>query len=147
MKKTWYRSVNLKPLGPFTLLEMRAFVHSGEIGLCDLISNNENGDSWKPAYEWGVFELTLFPAGQEYLPGGDVDEGVREWVLLVEQRNASPVQEGPYSIQDIKQRLSSGQVSPYQHIWKTGLSGWCRIKDRPEFYTAISSRQLSSTSL
>ena len=147
MKKTWYRSVNLKPTGPFTMAEMRSFIHSGEVGLCDLISNIEVGDSWRPAYEWGVFELNLFPAGQGYMPGAEIDEDVHEWVLLVELQNAAPLQEGPYSIRDIKQKLSAGAVSPYQHIWKTGLSGWCRIKDRPEFYTVISSKQLSSTNL
>lgn len=144
MKKSWYRSINLKPTGPYTLMEMRAFVRSGEVGFFDLISNEEEGDVWKSACEWGVFEVNLFPAGQGFIPGQDIDENLREWVLLVEQKNSAPLQEGPYSVQDIKLKLSSGSASPYQHIWKTGLSGWCRIKDRPEFYSVISSKQLSS---
>ncbi|WP_413561471.1 GYF domain-containing protein [Bdellovibrio sp. HCB209] len=147
MKKTWFRSIQRRPMGPFSLEEMRAFVHRGEIGFQDLVLDESKGDVWKPAAEWGVFELTLFPAGQSFIPGMPINEETPEWVILVEQKNASPLQEGPYSVAEIKAGLTAGLISPYQHTWKTGLSGWCLIKDRPEFYACITSEQLSSERL
>jgi hypothetical protein len=143
MKKTWYRNVNLKPLGPFTLDEMRALVHAGEVGPQSLICDESQGEHWKAASEWGVFELTLFPAVQAYIPGQEFDIHIREWVVLVEQDGAPSLQEGPFSISEILERLQAGTLSPYQHAWKAGLSGWCQLKDRPEFYSSISSKQLS----
>ncbi|WP_413587543.1 GYF domain-containing protein [Bdellovibrio sp. HCB274] len=147
MKKTWFRSVNLKPQGPFSLEEMRAFIHRGEVGFQDLILDESKGEVWKPAAEWGVFELTLFPAGQSFIPGMPIDEELPEWVVLVGQNGGTPLQEGPYSVADIKAGLNAGQISPYQLIWKSGLSGWCQVKDRPEFYASITSDQLSLESL
>lgn len=147
MKKTWFRNLQMKPMGPFSLEEMRAFVHRGEIGFQDLILDESKGDTWKPAAEWGVFELTLFPAGQLFIPGMPIDEDLPEWVVLVEQKGSSPLQEGPYSVNAIKAGLTAGHISPYQYTWKSGLSGWCMIKDRPEFYSSISSEQLSSENL
>jgi hypothetical protein len=144
MKKTWFRSIQLKPMGPFSLEEMRAFIHRGEVGFLDLILDESKGDVWKPAAEWGVFELSLFPAGQSFIPGMPLDEENPEWVILVEQNGSAPLQEGPYSIAAIKAGLREGRVSPYQHIWKSGLSGWCQVKDRPEFYSVITSDQLVS---
>ncbi len=43
------------------------------------------------------------------------------------------LQEGPFSIQELRASLQAKTISPEQYIWKTGLSGWCRIIDRPEF--------------
>ncbi len=144
MKKTWFRSIQLKPMGPFSLEEMRAFIHRGEVGLLDLILDESKGDVWKPAAEWGVFELSLFPAAQSFIPGMDLDETLPEWVILVGQlASPVPLQEGPYSIADIKTGLKNGKFSPYQLIWKSGLSGWCQVKDRPEFYASITSEQLA----
>ncbi|QDK45439.1 DUF4339 domain-containing protein [Bdellovibrio sp. ZAP7] len=143
MKKTWFRSIQLKPVGPFSLEEMRAFIHRGEVGLLDLVLDESHGDVWKPAAEWSVFELSLFPAAQSFIPGVELDENLPEWVVLVEQKGSAPLQEGPYSIANIKNGIRSGKFSPYQHIWKSGLSGWCQVKDRPEFYASITSEQLS----
>ncbi|WP_413581465.1 GYF domain-containing protein [Bdellovibrio sp. HCB288] len=147
MKKTWFRSVNLRPQGPYSLEEMRAFIHRGEVGFQDLILDESKGDVWKAAADWGVFELTLFPAGQSFIPGMSINEEAQEWVVLVGQNGGVPLQEGPYSVADIKAGLKAGRISPYQLIWKSGLSGWCQVKDRPEYYSCISSDQLSSESL
>ncbi|HEX7675800.1 MAG TPA: DUF4339 domain-containing protein [Bdellovibrio sp.] len=142
----WYCNLNLKPQGPFSMEEMRGKVYRGEIGPQDLICDNTS--SWKPASEWGVFEFQLFPAVQGLIPGGDINEEVSEWVLLVEQKDGSkPLQEGPYTVKELKSLLQNGRVSPYQYIWKSGLSGWCQLKDRSEFAAAITSKSLSDPSL
>lgn len=135
MKNTssWYYNRNLKPQGPLTLEEMRLLIHRGEVGPQDLISNAEEG-SWRPAWEWGVFERTLFPATQGYIPGVSFSEEEKEWVLLVPTVDGKgTVQEGPFSVRELREGLLNKNVSGQQYVWKAGLSGWCRIADRPEF--------------
>lgn len=138
--------MNLKPQGPFSFEELRGKVHSGEVGPQDLICDETS--SWKPAAEWGVFEFQLFPATQGFIPGSEISEDIREWVLLVDPgHGAKPLQEGPFTVSELRDSVMGGRVSPYQYIWKTGLSGWCQIKDRPEFMGMISSERLSDPSL
>lgn len=143
MKNTvWYCHKNLKPLGPFSEVEVREKIHRGEVGPQDLICD-ETG-SWKPASEWGIFEFQLFPAVQGLIQGADFDEGISEWVLLVEQgEGQKPFQEGPFSIRELKGLVEAGQVSVYQYVWKSGLSGWCQMKDRAEFSSLLTSKRLS----
>lgn len=144
MKNKWYCHVNLKPLGPFSLEEVRAKIHQGEVGPQDLICDESN--SWRPAMEWALFEFQLFPAGQGLTPDSAMVENVREWVLLVNSGNGmKPLQEGPYSLGELRESLRLGRISPQQYIWKTGLSGWCQVKDRPEF--AVSSMRPLDPSL
>lgn len=128
---SWYFSQNLKPQGPLTYEEMREKIHRGEIGPYDLIS--QDGD-WKPACEWGIFERTLFPATQAFTPGAVEMEDEKEWVLLVPGVDGNgALQEGPFSVRQLREGLLNKSVSGQQYIWKAGLSGWCRLKDRPEF--------------
>ncbi|MEK2645597.1 DUF4339 domain-containing protein [Bdellovibrio sp. BCCA] len=136
---SWYYNLNLKPQGPLSFEEMRARIHRGEVGPHDLISNDADG-SWRPACEWGVFEVTLFPATQAFMQGQDVVEDEKEWVLLVPAADGKGVvQEGPFSVREIREALRNHSVNGQQYIWKSGLSGWCRIQDRPEFAALVES--------
>jgi hypothetical protein len=147
MKKqnsTWYVHQNLKPQGPFTQEEVRAKIFRGEVGPCDLICHD---DIWRPASEWGVFEQQLFPAAQGVVFSEESRENVQEWVLLASLCDSSTGvessrQEGPFSVIELVQWMNQGRVSPYQFVWKNGLSGWCLIKDRPEFRSAMTSEML-----
>lgn len=135
---SWYYNVNLKPQGPLSYEEMRARIHRGEVGPQELISNDADG-SWKPACEWGAFEITLFPATQSFIYGQEILEDEKEWVLLVPTGDGKgTLQEGPFSVREIRQCLQKRVVSGQQYIWKAGLSGWCRVKDRPEFAALVS---------
>ena len=131
--KNWYFNRDLKPQGPHSLEEMRELIHSGDIGPHDLICHDVDG-AWKVASEWGVFERTLFPATQEYMPGQEFVADEKEWVLLASDDGGKTVlQEGPFSLADLRRSLEQRLVSDQQYIWKPGLSGWSRIADRPEF--------------
>ncbi len=133
MKDVWYYHQNLKPQGPLSLQEMRTRIHRGEIGPMDLVCHEADG-SWKPACEWSVFEASLFPAAQAFIYGQDVRTDEKEWVLLVPSKEAqSALQEGPFSISELNDLLRAQKISAQHYIWKPGLSGWCRLKDRPEF--------------
>ncbi|MFS4460017.1 GYF domain-containing protein [Bdellovibrio sp. HCB2-146] len=135
-QRKWYYSQNLKPQGPVSEEEIRLKIHRGEIGLYDLLSLVEEG-TWKPASEWRYFEASLFPSQQKVANpemGEDLDAS---WVLLLNSK-----QEGPFSSQQILQMVRSQQITASQLIWKSGLSGWCQIGDRPEFRSLINSEHL-----
>lgn len=130
---SWYYHHNLKPQGPLAAAEMRARIYRGEVGPHELISNDREGQ-WKPACEWADFEASLFPAGQALVLGQEVSYTEKEWVLLVPVGDGkSFLQEGPFSVQDLSAMMAKKMVASHQYIWKSGLSGWCRIQDRPEF--------------
>lgn len=139
MKKSWYFHHNLKPQGPFSLEEMRGKIHRGEVGPQDLICDETQEGRWLPALEWGVFEAGLFPATQNFFHGIDIDLDNKEWVLLATEPGTGKLhQQGPYSVQELLELLRQSKIHPSQHVWKGGLSGWCRLQDRPEFQSAIS---------
>ncbi len=128
----WYISQNLKPLGPFTLQEMRLKVHKGEVGPTDLVLNEEQGD-WVAASQWGCFEAALYPSKQGHIDGIAPSQE-KEWIVLMPHPETKSLQqEGPFSVQEVLSSLKAGRVQPSQYVWKSGLSGWCRLQDRPEF--------------
>lgn len=129
---SWYCHKNLKPQGPLELQEIRQRIGRGEIGPEDLVFNDEE-KVWKAAREWKNFEPGLFPATQGIDPtmSAPVDEA--EWVLLVPTGDGRVLQEGPMSVKEIFGHLLHKRISIHQYVWKAGLSGWCQIKDRPEF--------------
>jgi hypothetical protein len=134
-KDVWFFSRNLKPMGPHTEAEIRLKIHRGEIARYDLVLQECEG-KWRAAGEWRNFEESLFPAMQKVQPD---DQTVidSEWVLL-----AGQTQEGPYSSAQILGMVRRGQAQASQLIWKSGLSGWCQIGERPEFRELISSERL-----
>lgn len=134
---SWYFNQNLKPQGPVSFEEIREKIYRGEIGPHDLISNDKVGE-WKPANEWGVFERTLFPATQAFIPGQEFQEDEKEWILLVPSADGKAnLQEGPFSIREIRQGVQNKNIVGTCYVWKSGLSGWCRLIDRPEFSSLI----------
>ncbi|MEN0059575.1 MAG: DUF4339 domain-containing protein [Bdellovibrio sp.] len=135
MKSVWYYNQNLKPQGPLSLVEIKGRIQKGEIGPFELLYN-EQEQQWRPAREWGVFPESLFPAGQvvsTVVEELSQVENLMEWVLLRKLEEGRVTQEGPYSLRQIREGLQKKEISLDQYIWKTGMTGWCRIQDRPEF--------------
>jgi hypothetical protein len=144
MSKTWYHNQNLKPQGPYSLPEMRDKIHRGEIGPEDLICNDTEGH-WRPAREFREFEPGLYPAAQGLQPeGAALEEKI--WILLspAPERGGS-MQEGPFSTKELMEQIERGHLSLYRYVWKSGLSGWCMIKDRTEFALVNTSERLAIT--
>ncbi|KHD87329.1 MAG: hypothetical protein OM95_15030 [Bdellovibrio sp. ArHS] len=130
---SWYYNKNLKPQGPVSLQEMRALIHRGEVGPYDLVCCARDS-VWKATCEFAEFERSLFPAVQVFVPGEEVAQDEREWVLLSpSETGKSLIQEGPFSVRELRDMLINKKIVGEQYIWKSGLSGWCRLQDRPEF--------------
>lgn len=133
---TWYYNKDLKPQGPISTPAMRELIVKGEVGPRDLVCCHEDG-RWLMAQDWAVFEPTLYPASQEFIPGLEVDASLKEWVMLVQDEEKKYLQEGPFSRDEVLAGLKQNRIHSEQFIWKSGLSGWSRIADRPEFEEAL----------
>lgn len=134
-KDVWFYSRNLKPVGPHTEAEIRLKIHRGEIARYDLLVYESEG-KWRAAGEWKNFEDSLFPALQK-IQTDEETTAESEWVLL-----AGNTQEGPFTSAQLLNLVRQNKVQASQLIWKSGLSGWCQIGERPEFRELISSERL-----
>jgi hypothetical protein len=141
---SWYFNKNLKPQGPLNFEDMKKKIMRGEVGPQDLICREDDGavNAWAPAVEWRDFPRELFPAFQQnYFKATRNDE--KEWIVLVfTQENPEGLQQGPYSITEVKEMIENGTVSPDDYIWRSGLSGWVLLKDRAEFVAPATSLDL-----
>ena len=123
----------MKPQGPDTVEELRNFILRGEIGPSDLIMNEGHGE-WLSANSYPDFEEGLFPSAQGMDPVTGFSEEEKEWIVLMPQAEKSGLhQEGPFSVREMKDLVKKGVLNLEQYAWKSGLSGWCRLQDRPEF--------------
>ena len=53
--------------------------------------------------------------------------------MLLQDEAGHPRQEGPFCLKDLLLQIEQGHVQLNQYVWKSGLSGWVRMSDRPEF--------------
>ena len=131
--KNWFYSKGLKPQGPVGVEEIRQKIMVGDIGPWDLVSCDEEGKGageWKAACQWKVFEERLFPAFQ--MGQISVSENDPQWVVLKQTVGGQPIQEGPYTTEDLKLKVRAQEIAMDHYVWKTGLSGWCRVRDRSD---------------
>lgn len=127
----WYISAALKPVGPLSLLDLTDKIKKGQLGLFDLVFNEETNE-WRPAQDWPELRHVGFPA-LEAVGLHSAEEAV--WVVLHQEPETKlHRQEGPFSAKDIEQEISGGRLSREDLVWKKGLSGWARLNERPEFF-------------
>lgn len=128
----WYFNKNLKPQGPLDFEELKRKILRGEIGPQDLILK-DGEEVWRPAAEWRELRADLFPAFQKK-DLNPTDPEVKEWILLsFTAETPQGRQQGPYSVQDLCRLLQEQTISAEDYVWRSGLTGWVQIKDRPEF--------------
>jgi hypothetical protein len=127
---SWYYNKDLKPQGPFPFEEMKRKILRGEVGPHELIFKDGARD-WMAAAEWVEFPKELFPAFQKNLFRG-INPHEKEWTLLLLKPGATaPVQEGPYSLNEIRELIVQEKAGPEDYIWRTGLTGWLQIQYSP----------------
>ncbi len=132
----WYFNKNLKPQGPFSFEEMKRKITRGEVGPQEFVCK-DGQEQWLPASQWKEFPQEFFPALQKDL-FRNMSRTEKEWTLLsMPAGSSAPVQQGPYSLNEIRSLLANGEITLEDHIWRTGLSGWVRIADRPECFTSL----------
>lgn len=61
----------------------------------------------------------------------------KPWVILRHGAESTQwITYGPYSTDEVKMGLKSGEIKPTDHCWMSGWSDWKRIYLEPEFYLA-----------
>lgn len=68
----------------------------------------------------------LSPAGT-----GSGDESACVWYVAREGKNQ---QEGPFSLETLKEQAASGNLSPDDLAWREGLAGWAPARDVPGLF-------------
>lgn len=124
----WYFVENGQARGPLSEDAVHLAIKDGRLGPVDLIFQ-EGSEKWLPAREAPEFK-DLFKA-REQSPAGKA-----EWVLLRKKPRAQGVgfvQSGPFTVEQVRQKLDSGEADYADHIWKEGMSSWCKIVDLKEF--------------
>jgi len=84
---------------------------------------------------------------KETKPAGTL---LQEWIVLVKIRNQGEskfVQQGPFSTDEIKNNIQSGQYRYNDFVWKKGFEKWERIGDLADFSFKGETQILSLASL
>ncbi len=132
----WYVAQGSGWLGPLTALEICQKLLTHEISLAHFICR-ENGP-WLRLFEEKVFSDLAPPPPPEKLRKEiqsearkkAADQG-RIWFL-----HHQDSQIGPFSEEEVMRLLQSGQVQESTYAWKSGMSGWKRLKGLKPFEKA-----------
>ncbi len=69
-------------------------------------------------------------------------ESDKKWFLYVVD-----VQEGPFSVDEINQKIKNGEAKTSSYVWKDGLADWVLISSMPDFMSQSKSFQTKSVTV
>lgn len=114
--KEWYYVENNDSKGAFTFEQMTTFVQDGIL--------NEESLVWKPSMkDWAKLKDTEL---NKFI---DINEEENEdpskvW-YYVEDKDSK----GPFTKQEIEDKMNEGILTGNSFVWKVGMEDWCRLKD------------------
>lgn len=127
MNEWYFYQERGKTVGPFNLDDIKSRIRDGRIKVFDLIY--KDGDaSWRMALEHSMLRAEF----KNSALSGFKD---RPWVVL--QRRPGEGQDfstiGPFALDEIKDKIQSGEISYSDYAWKDGFSEWKRIGSLEEY--------------
>lgn len=130
--KIWYAYLFQKLAGPFTKEQVIQQIQKGGITPTDFISLGVK-DNWKLPTEWSCFPHSLFPAYQGV--DANLSEPKKaEWIVLSwDTKDRQYLHTGPFTVEEVKNKLLQKKLDLFTYLWKPGLSGWAQARHRPEF--------------
>lgn len=145
----WYFVENRKPIGPFSIEEMKGQISAGRIGEKTFVIKQGESE-WVKAEDHRelkeLFAKSSHPSseGPPLVPS---EVAAAHWVVLVAQKSpegrSSLLQQGPYSVETLRGMIQKGEVSYSDYGWTKGMERWVRLGSRAEF----SQPQLDSAEL
>jgi hypothetical protein len=119
--------------GPISQVELLTKINAGEINDDELMCK-KGEEQWRTLKD---YRLELFVEKNPEEP-----PVLRDWILLIEQsasesQSAEPgpfCQSGPFTTEEVRQLIQSGQAKYSDYIWKTGFSQWSRINEVDEIF-------------
>lgn len=125
---SWYIRDGLKPRGPFEKAQVERLLRHGALSPEDWLCEGAQSE-WKAAREFPEFSRLPFPSEQAIALH---DTQAPVWVVL-SIRDEEKHQEGPMSMDQVRDGLLKGRFALSDHMWCDGMTGWARIESRPEF--------------
>jgi GYF domain 2 len=127
----WYYLLKGRPQGPISFEDLKKEVAAGRIGPSDLIYQ-ERDTQWRPVSSQPDLKG---PVASEEKPS------VYDWVLLVRKSDGSGYkQRGPFSKEQVVQKLKGGEISFTDYVWRKGLTEWYKILALPDFHNPFSTQ-------
>lgn len=125
---SWYIRDGLKPRGPLEKAQVERLLRHGALSPEDWLCEGARSE-WKSAREFPEFARLPFPSEQAVAL---FDTAAPVWVVL-SIRDEESRQEGPMSMDHVRDGLLKGRYALGDHMWCDGMTGWARIESRPEF--------------
>jgi hypothetical protein len=106
---------------------MREKIKSGEYGK-ETLTYKEGEPDWLPLEKQDIWEPSFTPRHEVETKDS------REWVLLVESpiKKGDFKQEGPYSKEEVLEKVEIGEVHLKDFFWKPGMDGWKPLLENME---------------
>ncbi|MCC6277392.1 MAG: DUF4339 domain-containing protein [Oligoflexia bacterium] len=133
----WYVVINGKAEGPFLETEIIERIRKGELKATDLVFK-QGLTKWVsigecPEFERRGPEAVAHTAGTFEIP----KESGEGWVLLVKhdmpEGKHHYVQSGPFTHDQIKEKLERAEIKFEDHVWQKGMTHWTLIGSLDEF--------------
>lgn len=124
----WYFVEQGKPRGPLGESEIVLAAKEGHLGPLDLIFR-DGSERWIPAREL-EFLRDIF---RETIEGPDV---LPQWIVLKKKprdAGAGYLQSGPYSTEEIRDKIKVGDIDFVDYVWKEGREKWSKISQTRDF--------------
>ncbi|MGH1469339.1 MAG: DUF4339 domain-containing protein [Bdellovibrionales bacterium] len=123
----WYISTQNKAKGPYTDLQMREKIQSGELKE-DVLTYKEGEPDWLPLKQQDIWTPGFIP--KHPLESRDS----KDWVLLVESpiKQGDYEQQGPFTQEEVEEKVSIGEVHLKDFCWRPGMEGWKALVETSE---------------
>lgn len=133
MEKIWYAVIENKADGPHSANEIQEMLNLGKLNFTDFVFK-PGLTAWTPISEFKEFErrnqdkeVTKLTEEHE-IPKENNQEG---WILLVKHINSvgqkNLVQSGPYSVDQVREKLAKQEINYDDMIWQKGFEKWTKI--------------------
>ncbi len=115
----WYVSIQNKAKGPYSDLQMREKIQSGEFKR-DMLVYKEGETDWLSLEKQDIWTPGFIPKH----PLETKDS--RDWVLLVESpiKQGDYEQQGPFTRFEVEEKVKIGEVHLKDFCWRQGMQNW-----------------------
>ncbi len=127
MNNKWYISTQNKAKGPYTDLQMREKIQSGELKK-DVLTYKEGEPDWLPLEQQDIWTPGFVPKHPLE------SKGAKDWILLVESpiKQGDYEQQGPFTQDEVTEKVEIGEVHLKDFCWRPGMEGWKALVETSE---------------
>ncbi|MFN7729112.1 MAG: DUF4339 domain-containing protein [Bdellovibrio sp.] len=140
----WYVQRDGKASGPYSAEDLRDQVRQGLLLGHDLVFQ-EGSEQWKRAFDWPDLASEIFSEERTSftrlfnLPRAG-SAPPEDWIVLLRFEEADGLrfkQKGPFSTEQVRELLQSGQMKPSDHLWRKGYAAWVAVYLEPDFSPSL----------